>query len=77
MVSGLMDDTPIGNVVHIRGERDGKTRAKFTPAQKAIYDDWQTFLSKRAKSDPKARENAAKKIAEIQRMISSIFGGGR
>lgn len=76
MVSGLTDDTPLGTVVHIRAERDDKTRAKFTPAQKAIYDDWQTLLRNRAKSDPKARANATKKIEEIQRLISSMFGGG-
>lgn len=40
LLSGLMPDTPLGEVVSIRSETDRKRIERFTPAQRRIYDEW-------------------------------------
>ncbi len=40
LLSGLLPDTPLGQVVSIRCEKDPKRIRNFTPAQKRIHDEW-------------------------------------
>jgi len=44
LLSGLLPETPLGQIVSIRSETDSKIIEKFTSGQKKIYEDWQKFL---------------------------------
>lgn len=35
-----MPDTPLGQIVAIRSEKDAKIIQEFTESQRKIYDDW-------------------------------------
>ena len=35
-----MPDTPLGQIVAIRSEKDAKIIQEFTDSQRKIYDDW-------------------------------------
>lgn len=74
MVSGLMDDTPLGRVVGIRIEKDKDILKNFTPEQKQIRSEWQRFLAGKKSNDPKAQEV---ELTNLQSMIAGMFGGGR
>lgn len=67
MVSGLMDDTPLGRVVSIRMENDPSIIKNFTPHQKAIQAEWRNF---------RAKQTSQNDIAQLEIMIASMFGGG-
>lgn len=41
LLSGLKPDTPLGNIVSIRSEKDKDILKHFTPEQKKIRSDWQ------------------------------------
>lgn len=40
LLSGLLPDTPLGEIVSIRSETDRERISRFTPAQRRIYDAW-------------------------------------
>ena len=40
LTSCLMPDTPLGQIVAIRSEKDAKVIQEFTDSQRKIYDDW-------------------------------------
>lgn len=40
MLSGIMYDTPLGQVVSIRAEKDPKVIKNFTKEQKRIRSEW-------------------------------------
>lgn len=40
LLSGIMPDTPLGQIVSIRAEKDAKAIKKFTKEQKRIRDEW-------------------------------------
>ena len=40
LTSCLMPDTPLGQIVAIRSEKDAKIIQEFTDSQRKIYDDW-------------------------------------
>lgn len=40
LTSCLMPETPLGNVVAIRSEKDAEVISKFTDSQKKIHRDW-------------------------------------
>lgn len=41
LLSGLNSDTPLGNIVSIRSEKNKDILKHFTPEQKKIRSDWQ------------------------------------
>jgi len=41
LLSGLMPETPLGQMVSIRSEQDEEKIKYFTPEQKKIHDDYQ------------------------------------
>ena len=49
-----MADTPLGQVVAIRAEKDIKVIKKFNKEQKSIYDQWKLGRMKKCKKDKKA-----------------------
>lgn len=75
MVSGLMDDTPLGRVVAVRSEKDREMIRHMNKWQKQIRADWAAF---RASSRPQVEAAEAKKqMAALENMLASLFGGGK
>lgn len=72
LVSGLMDDTPLGRVVSIRCETNKERLKQLTPHEKAIRREWARFkASQKAKASKTSRMND---IAALQKMIAQAFG---
>lgn len=71
LVSGLMPDTPLGEVVRIRSEKDKNVLKQFGPDQKRIRSDWMKFEAKRIKKANPAVK--AEQIAELEKMLSALF----
>ena len=74
LVSGLMDDTPLGRVVAVRGESDPKVIAQMSPWQKKLRAQWNSFRAERAAQQP--REALMAQMANLEKMLASAFGGG-
>ena len=74
LVSGLMDNTPLGRVVSIRGESDPKIIAQMSPWQKKIRSEWQTFVASKAAKMP--REEIMAQMTSLEQMLAKAFGGG-
>ena len=71
LLSGLMPDTPLGEVVSIRCESDPKRIERFTPAQRRIYDDW-AGRGIRMEQDETQYQEA---MRQIERLFLSLGGG--
>jgi len=71
LVSGLMDDTPLGRVVAVRGETDHKIIAKMNPWQRRIRSEWRAFLAHQTAPADQKRE-----LAALERTLAKMFGGG-
>ena len=71
LVSGLMDDTPLGRVVAIRSETDTDVIARMSKGQKRIRQEWAQF---RMTYQKKASDTD---IRKLQNMVASMFGGRR
>ncbi len=67
LVSGLMYDTPLGQIIAIRSESDPKVIKGFTAEQRRIRLEW---LQKVAKSKI---PSADKEMQEVQRMLKNMF----
>lgn len=52
LLSGIMPDTPLGQIVSIRAEKDPKRIKEFTKEQKRIRNDW---LKRRNKAASKGK----------------------
>lgn len=75
MVSGLMDDTPLGRVVAVRSEKDREMIRHMNKWQKQIRADWTAF---RVLSRPQVEAAEAKKqMAALEQMLAGLFGGGK
>jgi hypothetical protein len=75
MVSGLMDDTPLGRVVAVRSEKDQEMIRRMSKWQKQIRADWTAF---RASNRPQVDVTEAKKqMAALENMLAGLFGGGK
>ena len=46
LLSGLMPDTPLGQIISIRAEKDKEIIKRFTKDQKRIQSDWKIRQSK-------------------------------
>lgn len=45
-LTGIMPDTPLGNVIQIRSETDKNVLKNFTKEQKQIRNEWQSRQAK-------------------------------
>ena len=75
LVSGLMDDTPLGRVVAVRTETDQKVIAQYSPWQRQIRADWNAF--KAQKMSQQSTEDMEQQMKQLERMLASAFGGGK
>lgn len=64
LLSGIMPDTPLGQIVSIRSEKDSKRIKEFTKEQKRIRNDWIIKRNKKLKEDPKAYNDYWNKFQE-------------
>lgn len=74
LVSGLMDNTPLGKVVETRGETDQKIIAQMNSWQRKIRAEWQEFLAKKAQQQP--RQDLMTQMKALEAMFANAFGGG-
>lgn len=74
LVSGLMDDTPLGRVVAVRTETDRKVISQFSPWQRQIRADWNAFKAQRMKQQ--SPEDLEQQMKQLERILASAFGGG-
>lgn len=73
LLSGLLPDTPLGQIVQIRAENDREKLKQFTPEQKKIRAAWRTRNMKKVEMTP---EEARKAVEQFEKMMASLFGGG-
>ncbi len=73
LISGLMPDTPLGNIVSIRAEKDPKTIKSFSPEQKKIRNNW---MKRQMKVKEKNPERIEKELENLSNMLKNMFGKG-
>ncbi|MGH0053668.1 MAG: Gp15 family bacteriophage protein [Sphaerochaetaceae bacterium] len=73
LISGLMSDTPLGNIISIRAETDPKAIRGFTPTQRRIHSDWKRIQAQERLSNP---EQLDKDMKDLERAFERMFGGG-
>lgn len=74
LVSGLMEDTPLGRIVSIRSETDREVIKKFTSEQKKVYNDWQRFRSWKIMRDPEFFRSYEEQMKALERSFAAAFG---
>jgi hypothetical protein len=74
LLSGLMPETPLGNIVSIRAEEDKNRLKSFTPEQHKIRDEWRNRQIVELFND---EEEAARRVKQFQEMCKKAFGGGK
>ena len=67
LVSGLMEDTPLGQTVLIRKENDKERLKHFTRYEHRIRNAWRSFTAKQKLSDNKKPEHFAKMFEDMFR----------
>lgn len=70
-LSGIMPDTPLGNMVQIRSEEDKNTLKSFTKDQKRIRSEWRNRKAKNM--NPKSADEA---IEGFKQMFKKLAEGG-
>ena len=71
LVSGLMNDTPLGKVVEIRSEDDAEIIKNMTKEQLAIRSEWQSFVNSHITY---SEEDMQKQSEMLEKMMASLFG---
>ena len=72
LLTGIMDDTPLGRTVQIRSETDPQIIASMTAHEKKIRSDWQEFtMSTNRRSD-----SGTMSIEQLQNLFKSFAQGG-
>lgn len=67
-----MPDTPLGNVVAIRAEKDPKAIKAFTPDQRRIYNEWRL---RRAEAKLGSPERLDQEMKSLEAALARMFGG--
>lgn len=71
-ISGLMSDTPLGNIVQIRSENDKEKLKYFTQEQKNIRWKYRTKMAKKID-----KEEYKKVIADFQKIFKGMAGDNK
>ncbi len=66
-IAGLKGDTPLGNIIRIRKERDPEVLKKFTPEELKIRSEW---LNKSASQI--SEENYKQAMESIKNMFKTM-----
>jgi len=70
LLSGIMSETPLGQVVSIRSENDKDTLKNFNAAQHKIRNDWRSRINKKISLD---KHEAARQISNFQAAMKAVF----
>jgi hypothetical protein len=73
LLSGIMPDTPLGQIVQIRSEEDKDKLKEFNQAQHRIRNEWRNKITEEMKAQLTEEEQKAQ-IDEIQKMFENMFG---
>lgn len=68
LLSGIMPETPLGNIVSIRSEKDSKILKNFTKQQKKIRSDWKNRNAKN--TDKQSYDQAMKNFENMFRAMA-------
>lgn len=71
LVGGLMEDTPLGQVVLIRKENDPERLKHFSNYEKRIRNEWRNFLANKKKKQGMKPEDVAKMF---EAAFAKMFG---
>lgn len=71
LLSGIMTETPLGQIVSIRAEEDKDILNNFTEEQHKIRNEWR---NRNNKTIEMTDEEKAQKIKEFEQMMASMFG---
>lgn len=69
LVSGLMEDTPLGQTVLIRKENDKERLRHFSQYEHRIRNEWRSFIAKQKLSENKKPEDFAKIFEDMFRNL--------
>lgn len=70
-MSGIMEDTPLGQIVLIRKEDDRDRIKNFSPYEWRIYNEWRDYIANKKREDVKNTMNA---IKDFEAMFRNMFG---
>lgn len=70
LVGGLMEDTPLGQIVLIRKEKDRDRIKRFTPYEMRIHNEWRSFRTKKMLLNAKPEDFSK----QFEKMFSAMFG---
>ena len=71
-ISGLMHDTPLGNIVEIRSEEDKEKLKYFTQEQKNIRWKYRTKMAQNMD-----KEEFKRAISDLQKMFKEMAGDSK
>ncbi len=69
LISGIMHDTPLGQIVSIRAEKDSEVIKKFTKEQKRIRNEWLLRKAKKRRENP---EEYKKYLIQFQQTMKNM-----
>lgn len=72
LLSGIMPETPLGNIIRIRSETDSEAIKQMTPGQRQIRDEW-LAKKRHEKYDNMTEEEKLKQIEEIKKAFANMF----
>ena len=71
LLSGIMPETPLGQIVRIRSEDNKDMLKLFTPEQKRIRSEWRMKLNPVKEMSEEEKEAEVKKLEQI---LAQAFG---
>lgn len=71
LLSGLMHDTPLGQIVAIRAEEDKQVLRQFTPEQRRVRAEWRR---RKVKMDPNSYAAAMRGLEDLFRAMAGKEG---
>ena len=72
LLAGIMPDTPLGQIVSIRAEKDPKVLKNFTKEQKRVRREWLYRQNKK-----KRKGNGMEMLLSLQTGFREAYGGGK
>lgn len=73
LLSGIMPETPLGQIVSIRSEENSDILKSFTSEQKKIRDDWRMHMMEEQNKNMNENEKS-QMINDLQDVFSKAFG---
>lgn len=70
LLSGIMSETPLGQIVTIRSENDKDTLKNFNAAQHKIRNDWRSRMNRNVALD---KNEAARQVSNFQQAMKAVF----